>query len=134
VNYKDIFPFERMCKVLKVSSSSYYHWVKNPISKKQKRDDFLLFKIKTTHIKSKETYGSPGITKELNMEGINVSQKTVARIMKNNNIKSRVKRKYKITTDSNHKYPISPNLLRQCFLTSRTNQVWVSDITYIQNR
>ena len=88
--------------------------------------------FKTAHLKSKETYGSPGITKELNMKGINISQKTVARIMKNNNIKSRVKRKYKITTDSSHKYPISPNLLKQCFLTSRTNQVWVSDITYIQ--
>ncbi len=52
--------------------------------------------------------------------------------MKNNNIKSRVKRKYKITTDSSHKYPISPNLLKQCFLTSRTNQMWVLDITYVQ--
>ena len=123
MNYKNIFPIEKMCKVLKVSSSSYYNWVKKPISKKQKRDDFLLFKIKAAHIKSKGTYGSPRITKELNMKGIGVSQKTVARIMKNNNIKSRVKKKYKITTDSSHRYPISPNLLKQCFLTSRTNQV-----------
>jgi len=81
---------------------------------------------------NKETYGSPRITKELNMKGTEVSQKTVARIMKENSIKSRTKRKYKITTDSNHKYPKSPNLLKQHFLTSNTNQVWVSDITYIQ--
>ena len=131
MNHKNIFPIERMCKVLKVSSSSYYHWVKHPISKKQKRDNDLLIKIKAVHIKSKETYGSPRITKELNMEGTNVSQKTIARIMKENDIKSRAKRKYKVTTDSNHKYPISPNLLKRRFLTSDENQVWVSDITYI---
>lgn len=83
-------------------------------------------------MKSKETYGSPRITKELNMKGTAVSQKTIARIMKNNNIKSRAKRKYKVTTDSNHKFPISPHLLKRRFLTSDTNQVWVSDITYIQ--
>ncbi len=132
MNHRNIFPIERMCKVLKVSSSSYYNWIKNPISKRQQRDNFLLVKIKNAHTKSKETYGSPRITKELNMQGTDVSQKIVARIMKDNNIKSRIKRKYKITTDSNHKYPISPNLLKQCFLTSDTNQVWVSDITYIQ--
>ena len=132
MNHKNIFPIERMYKVLKVSSSSYYNWINNPISKKQQRDNFLLVKIKGAHIKSKETYGSPRITKELNMQGTDVSQKTVARIMKDNNIKSRIKRKYKVTTDSNHKYPISPNLLKRCFLTSNENQVWVSDITYIQ--
>ena len=111
MNHKNIFPIERMCKVLQVSSSSYYNWIKNPVSKKQKRDDLLLVKIKNAHTKSKETYGAPRITKELKMGGTDVSQKTVARIMKDNNIKSRIKRKYKVTTDSNHKYPISPNLL-----------------------
>ena len=116
MNHKNIFPIEKMCKVFQVSSSSYYNWVKNPVSKKQKRDTDLFIKIKDVYLKSKETYGSPRITKELNMQGINVSQKTVARIMKDNSIKSRVKRKYKITTDSNHKYPVSPNLLKQCFL------------------
>ena len=132
MNYKSIFPIEKMYRVLKVSSSSYYNWIKKPVSKKQQRDEKLLIKIKTAYIKSKENYGSPRITKELNMAGTDVSQKTVARIMKENDIKSRTKRKYKITTDSNHKYPKSPNLLKQHFLTSNTNQVWVSDITYIQ--
>ena len=108
INHRNIFPIEKMCKVLKVSSSSYYNWRKNPVSKKQQRDNFLLVKIKSAHIKSRETYGSPRITKELNMQGTDVSQKTVARIMKANNIKSRIKRKFKVTTDSNHKYPISP--------------------------
>ncbi len=66
------------------------------------------------------------------MNGILVSQETVARLMKENNIRSRVKRKFKDTTDSNYNYPISPRLLKQRFLTSRKSQVWVSDITYIR--
>lgn len=100
-----------MCKVLKVSPSSYYNWKKNPISKRQQRNDELLGKIKNIWIKSKGTYGSPRITKELNINGTKVSQKMVARSMRKNNIKSRTKRKYKITTDYNHKYPTAPNKL-----------------------
>ena len=66
------------------------------------------------------------------MKGISVSQKTVARLMRENSIRSRVKRRFRITTDSKHKHSISPNLLKQNFLVSRSVQVWGSDITYIR--
>jgi len=66
------------------------------------------------------------------MRGVSISQKTVALLIRKNNIRSRIKRKFKVTTDSNHSYPISPNLLKQNFLVSRKAQVWVSDITYIR--
>jgi len=65
------------------------------------------------------------------MNGFPVSQKTIARLMRENKIRSRVKRKFKITTDSNHSYPISSNFLKQQFLVNRKSQIWVSDITYI---
>jgi len=121
-----------MCRVLKISTSGYYRWLKYPISKRETRNRKLLENIKEIYLMSKGTYGAPRITKELNMNGIAVCQKTVARLMRENNIRSRAKRRFKITTDSNHKYPISPNLLKQNFLVSRKSKVWVSDITYIR--
>lgn len=132
MDHKNIFPIDKMCKVLKVSRPGYYHWLKHPEGKRAKGHKELLFKIKMIHSKSKGTYGSPRITKELQMSGIKISQKTVANLMRKNNIRSKIKKKFKITTDSKHKYPISPNLLKQRFLVSRKAQVWVSDITYIK--
>ena len=120
-----------MCDVLKVSTSGYYYWRKHPVPKQVLRNQKLLLLIKEAYYKSKCCYGAPRITKELNMKGISVSQKTIARLMRENNIRSRVKRKFKVTTDSRHSYPISANLLNQNFLVSRKAQVWVSDITYI---
>lgn len=123
-----------MCKILNVSTSGYYYWLSCPISKRKVRRTLLLEQINQEFYKSKRTYGSPRITKELNMRGIPVSQKTVAEIMKQNALRSVFKRKFKTTTDSNHNYPVSPNLLNQEFLVERYNQVWVSDITYIKTR
>jgi len=132
--YTTIFPVEKMCRVLKVSSSGYYYWKKNPISKQKQRRDKLLSLIKSIYLKSKSTYGAPRITKELHIMGEPVSQKTVAKIMRENNIRSIVKRKFKVTTDSKHSYSISPNLLQQKFIVGKQARVWVSDITYINTR
>lgn len=132
MNNQKEFSIEKMCKVLNVSTSGYYYWMKHPVSKREKRNKELLCKIKQVYDKSKRTYGSPRITKELNMTGIQVCRKTVARLMRHNNIRSKLKRKYKITTDSDHNYPASPNLLKQHFLVAGKAQVWVSDITYIK--
>lgn len=132
MNYRMMFPIEKMCDVLKISTSGYYNWIKQPISNRKKKNIKLLEDIKQIYLISRGTYGSPRITKELNMKGISVSQKTVARLMRENNIRSRVKRRFRITTDSKHKHSISPNLLKQNFLVSRSVQVWVSDITYIR--
>ena len=132
MNHKMMFPIEKMCDLLKISTSGYYNWIKQPISNRKKKNIKLLEDIKQIYLISRGTYGSPRITKELNMKGISVSQKTVARLMRENNIRSRVKRRFRITTNSKHKHSISPNLLKQNFLVSRSAQVWVSDITYIR--
>ncbi|WP_240468911.1 IS3 family transposase, partial [Anoxybacillus sp. MB8] len=87
--------------------------------------------IKKIHIESRETYGSPKITKILQKQGVEVSQKTVARIMKDSDIRSKTKKKYKATTNSKHHLPVYPNLLNQQFEADEPNQVWVADITYI---
>ena len=74
-----------MCKVLGVSKSGYYIWLKRPVSNQKKIKAKLTAKIKRIHVQSKGIYGSPKITKVLAAEGVTVSQKTVANIMKENN-------------------------------------------------
>lgn len=81
---------------------------------------------------SKGRYGSPRITKELNADGIRVSRPRIARLMGRNGIKSIMKRKYRVTTNSNHLYPVNENLLLRDFSTTGTGEKWVSDITYIR--
>ncbi len=81
---------------------------------------------------SKGRYGSPRITKELNANGIKVSRPRIARLMCKNGIKSIMGRKYRVTTNSNHLYPVNPNLLLRDFSTTGTGEKWVSDITYIR--
>ncbi len=90
--------------------------------------------IKTIFKESKQIYGSPRITIELERQGHNVSRPKVARLMKQLGLKSKVKKKYRVTTDSNHKFPIAPNLVKRDFTPDRINKVWVSDITYIRTK
>jgi transposase InsO family protein len=92
----------------------------------------LLERIKEIHILTDQTYGSPRITDDLLDEGFKVSRPRVARLMRKHGISAKTKRKFKVTTDSEHNYPISPNLLKQNFSANFFGEVWTSDITYIR--
>lgn len=81
-----------------------------------------------------KSYGSPRIKAELESLGYYISRPREARLMKANDLFARRKRKFKLTTDSKHKYPIAAKILNQDFKVHRANQVWVSDITYIQTK
>ena len=121
-----------MCKVLEVSKSSYYYWLKSGPSKLWNENQKLSTLITYIFEQSYQSYGAPRIKAELKAMGFKVSRSRVARIMKANCLYAKRKRKFKATTESNNNYPIAPNLLDQCFKVDRANQVWVSDITYIQ--
>lgn len=121
-----------MCKVLKVSRSGYYNWLKRPCSKRWLQNQALSLSIDSIYQKSFGSYGSPRIKRELEKLGYLVSRPRVARIMKANGLYARRKRTFKATTDSKHGYPIAPNILDRNFKVGRKNQVWVSDITYIR--
>ncbi|HEY9298984.1 MAG TPA: IS3 family transposase, partial [Phormidium sp.] len=128
-----LFPIEKMCKVLKVSTSGYYYWLKNPVGLRTLKQNILLADIRKVYNDSKERYGSPRITSELRALGICVSRPRVARLMKKANIKSIIRKKYRVqTTDSKHEYSIAENHLNRDFSTQRTAQKWVSDLTYIK--
>jgi putative transposase len=121
-----------MCETLGVSSSGYYEWKKRPLSEQAKRKKELTSEINEIHDKSYGVYGSPKITDQLEKRGYVVSSRTVQRIMKDQGIKSRSVKKFKVqTTDSNHNHRIYPNLLDQHFNTDSPGKVWVADITYI---
>jgi transposase InsO family protein len=87
-------------------------------------------KIKKIFDEEHARAGAKRIAKRLNQEGIIVGRHRVARIMRANGWRAKAARKFKATTNSNHKLPVAPNLLRQNFSASRPNEKWTSDITY----
>ena len=126
------FPIEKMCRVLKVSKSGYYKWLKSSPSKRAIQNQVLTEQIRQVYQQSKQTYGSPRITQELLSRSIKVSRPRVARLMQKAGIQSIIRKKYVITTDSKHRFPIANNLLDRNFKVGEIGKVWVSDITYIR--
>jgi transposase InsO family protein len=123
-----------MCKILKVSKSSYYQ-MKNYIpSKRDGENRMLLYEIRRIHEQSKASYGSPRMSEELKKRGFKVSRPRVARLMKQGRIKAVHAKKFVVTTDSKHKYPVVENKLDRNFSAQNNGQAWVSDITYIKTQ
>lgn len=132
--HSGIFPVKKMARVLEVSRSRYYAWRKLPPSEHKRRDEELTALIKQSHRDSKERYGVIRILQDLKEEGIRCSKKRVARIMWENGLKARKKRRFKASTDSKHSLPVAPNILERRFSVELPNRVWVSDITYIYTK
>src|SRR5215218_1777888 len=126
------FPIQRLCKVLDVSPSGYFAWKNRPASRRQREDLVLLAHVRSAFIQSHETYGSPRVTRELQDAGLTVGRRRTARLMSENGLKARQKRRFKRTTDSYHAFPIAPNLLEQDFSAERPNQKWNADISYVR--
>jgi putative transposase len=122
---------QKMCEVLDLSGSGYYDWVSRPESEKDKEDKKLLKKIKRVHKESRKTYGVRRVTKQLNKEGISCGKTRVGRLMRENNIYCKTRKKYKATTNSKHNYPVAPNLLEQDFEAEKPDEKYVGDITYV---
>lgn len=122
-----------MCKALEVSKSGFYDWLNRKMSERKKYNLILLHVIKEIHLESDETYGSMRVHREILNRGFTCSLRLVERLMKIAKIRSKIRSKYRVsTTNSNHSYPISPNLLKRDFQTNGPGEVWVSDITYIE--
>ena len=120
-----------MCKILSVSPSGYYDWRDRPLSSRTLENAILADKIKFIFDDEHSRAGAKRITKRLKLEGTHVSRHRVARIMRLNGWRAKAAKKFKATTNSNHKLPVAPNLLQQNFTASKPNEKWVSDITYV---
>ena len=117
---KKDFPVQRLCKVLGVSPSGYFAWRRRPASSRQREDLVLLAHIRSAFALSNETYGSPRRTRELQESGLRVGRRRTARLMRENGLKARQKRRFKRTTDSHHAFPVAPNLLDQDFSAEKS--------------
>lgn len=120
-----------LCQVLNVSRSAFYDWIDRPPSKHQQEDERLKEKIKTSHEDSRSHYGARRVKDDLQDDGEQVSRSRISRLMAQEGLQSTHKKKFKVTTNSRHESPISPNLLNRDFDPDRPNQVYVSDITYV---
>ena len=120
-----------MCKVLKVNRASYYHWLSSG-SVIRKVDIKLNELVEFIFNQGRNAYGTRRIKDKLLLYyGLFVSRKRISNIMKNLNLKVKMKRRYKNTTDSNHNLPIAPNILDRDFYASNKDEKYVGDITYI---
>jgi transposase InsO family protein len=131
---KASWPIAFMCDRLEVSKSGFYAWCGRPRSSRSLADQRLLAQIRVVHAESNGRYGSPRVHRELSAKGIQASKHRIARLMRENGLRGRRRRRFRHTTDSNHAMPIAPNTLARDFTAQAPNEVWVTDITYIATR
>jgi len=123
-----------MCRVLKVSKSGYYIWLKRPPSERQIENRRLEVEIEAAHRRTRGVFGPHRLQKELQSHGIKVSLYRIRRIRRNLNLRCKQVKKFKATTNSKHRLPVVDNLINQNFITDAPNKVWVTDIPYIPTR
>jgi transposase InsO family protein len=128
---KAAFPVAVLCEAVGVSRSAYYAWRCSKPSARQQANERVLAEIRAIHVENEARYGSPRMLDELRDRGHEIGKHRVARLMRENGLWARVRRRFRHTTDSRHKLPIAPNLLGQRFTATAPNQAWVGDITYI---
>jgi putative transposase len=132
--HKQMWPVTLMCQVCSVSTSGFYAWLSRPQSEQARRREIILAEIRAAHAEAKQRYGSPRIHAELVDRGVPCSLNTVAKLMHDNDIRAKTARKFRNTTDSNHKRPVADNVLDRQFNPNKPNEAWVADITYIWTR
>jgi putative transposase len=134
-DHKDQWPVRLLCQALEVSPAGYYAWRRRPPSAREQRRETLVVEIRAIHAEVKARYGSPRIHAELCARGQDCCVNTVAKLMRDNDVAAKTKRKFRCTTtDSDHNLPVADNLLDRRFNPSEANEVWLADITYIPTR
>jgi len=133
-DHREHFPVRLMCRVLGASPSGFYDWLRRPESPRAGEDRALVEKIQAVHGDSRRTYGSPRVHASLKAAGYRIGRNRVARLMRENGIRAKTKRKFRVTTDSRHDHPVAPNLLDRQFTVEAPNMAWLADISYVWTR
>ncbi len=128
------YPVRMLCELLQVAPSGYYRWRERRPTGRASEDVGLAIQIAQVHRASRGNYGAPRVVAELRAQGIRISRRRCARLLKAQRLcgRKRVRRRPR-TTDSRHAHPVAPNLLPQAALQA-PNQAWVTDITYLRTR
>ena len=137
-DHREHFPVRLMCRVLEASPSGFYDWLRRPESQRAAEDRALIEKIQATRADGQPARarqpgsrcGGATAAAQGKAAGYRIGRKRVARLMRENDIRPRTKRKFKVTTDSRHDHPIAPNLLDRQFTVEAPNTVWLADLSY----
>jgi putative transposase len=125
------FRVAALCRVLRVSASGFFAWLRRPESPRQQVNRELVTQLKAAYESSRKTYGRRRVHAKLLADGVRCSPNRVARLMRAEGLQGLRKGKFKTTTDSTHSFPVAENLLARNFTAAAPNRVWVSDITYL---
>lgn len=117
--------------MFEVSRSQYYAQLKRGATKRQREDQSLLVDIKVFFDESDQTYGAGRIVEDLREQGTRVGKNRIWRLMKQHGLKVKTTRRFKVTTNSDHKRPVAPNLVKRNFSAEVPDRLWTGDITYI---
>ncbi len=127
---KALYPITRMCFLLAVSRAGFYAWVGRPPSAHAVDDRRLAVLVREAHELSRKRYGAPRVQKALAATtDVHVSQKRVGRLMRQEGLRARPRKRFKCTTMSDHDQPVAANVLDRKFEASAPNQKWVGDTT-----
>jgi putative transposase len=133
-HHRYLWPISVQCRVLQASVAGYHEHFMRAVDIAHRRhlsDEALLVHIRAVHAESRSGYGWPRVWKELLARGVRVGKDRVQKLMQLHAIRAKGKRRFKVTTDSNHDLPIAPNLLDRQFTVAKPDMVWAGDITYI---
>jgi transposase InsO family protein len=128
---KATYPVTMLCRMLEVSRAGFYAAQGRAPSARARADTKLGVEIAAIHAESRQCYGSPRVQAELQARGHCPSRKRVARLMRQQGLAARRRRRFRVTTDSNHARPVATNVVARQFTTAVPNATWVTDITYI---
>jgi len=128
---KAVFPVRVLCRTLQVSRAGFYAWQARPPAPRTRADERLGLEIAAIHAETRQRYGSPRIHAELGERGCRTGRKRVARLMRVRGLAARRRRRFRVTTQSRHPFPIATNVLARQFERTGPDQAWVTDITYI---
>jgi putative transposase len=127
------YPLRVLCRVLEVSTSGFHAWLRRGPSKRARARARLELAVRAAHQRTRQTYGSQRLQRELASDGFAVSLGTLKRVRRELGLRCvQQKKRFRVqTTDSGHQLPVAPNLLAQDFAATRPAQVWTADITYV---
>jgi len=125
------YSVKRLCMVLGIKRGSYYAWKKRKPSAREQQNRELVEMIHRIYKLSRKTYGYPRVHAQLRKDGVACNKKRITRLMRQEGLQGRRKRRKVFTTDSKHSYPVAENILKRNFDARKPNEKWVADITYI---
>ena len=128
---RQTYPVALMCRVLNVSMCGFHAWRVRPPCERERENARLEIEILAAHQRTRETYSAKRLHSDLEDHDVQTIPYRVRILRKKMGLRCKQKRKFKVTTDSKHRLPVAPNVLKRKFVASAPDKAWISDITYI---